>query len=238
VRDKASFLVALALALVATVLCCFSRPAAAAPPYEPNDSLSTASGPLELGQTYTAAIETGADRDFFFFYVISSGPTQISLAAQNLGGDKSLSGVNAAILDASATPLQSLPYLGDGESRTATIALEPQKYFVEVTPNEGSGDAYALAVSGSEGAVGPYGQIAERCASAGRRTDAAQTGLTRAEAKLQHARARLSGSRHGTAAARKAARVVFRKARASAREMVRKLKAARQSREPWCSISQ
>ncbi|MBA3867126.1 MAG: hypothetical protein H0X42_12405 [Solirubrobacterales bacterium] len=227
-----------ALALAAAALLCWSARPAAAASFEPDDSTAAAFGPLALGQTYGAAIETPVDRDFYYFYVTVPGTAQITLTAQNLGGNAGLSGINAAILDATATPVRSLPYLGDGETRTTTVDLPPQKYFVEVTPSEGSGDAYSLVLGGAAGSVGPYTEIASRCSAAGRRVQAAEVALNRAESKLQRATARLAGSRYATAAAKTAARAAVRGAKARSMARVRRLRMAKHGREPWCTIAQ
>lgn len=215
-----------------------ARGLAAPASFEPNDSLPSAFGPLVPGQTYTAGIETGADRDFYFFYVTSPDPGQVSLTVANLGGGSGLSGINATILDSTATPVATLPYLGDHEGRTAAVSLQPQKYFVEVAPSEGFGDAYSLALGGSGGAVGAYSQIARRCTVAVDRIKVATASLTRAEARLQRATARLQRARYAGQAARRGAHAAYRSARLRISAGTRELRKARASREPWCSIPQ
>ena len=145
-------------------------------PYEPNDSTLSATGPLEAGASRIAALETYGDRDFFYFYVTSPQMPRVELTISNLGGGRA-SDIELTIFDSAATPLASQGFIRDGEARTVTVSLEPQKYFAEVTSAEGSGDAYSLSAGGEPGAFGTYAQIAERCERATAAASAAQAGL-------------------------------------------------------------
>jgi hypothetical protein len=222
----------LAVALVA--ICCPSQSRAAGLPFEPNDSLTSAYGPLAAAQAYEAALESGADRDFYFFYATAPSAGAIVVTVRNLGGGSALSGVDATLLDATETAVAALPYLGDGEVRSVEARLAPQKYFVEVSPSEGFGDSYRLEVSG---AIGGYGTISRRCADAESKAAAASTALDRVEAKLQRVVARLRRSRYAGPAARRSAQAAVRTARALRAKRLRELRGARKSREPWCSIA-
>lgn len=202
-------------------------------PFEPNDSLTSAFGPLSAGQAYDGGLEGGADRDFFYFYATAASAGKITVTVHNVGGDSGLSGVNAALLDARETPVASIPYLEDGESRSVEASLAPQKYYVEVSPSEGAGDSYRLEVSGP---IGPYGAITQRCAGAEQRTLTAKKALNQAEARLQRAIARLQRSRYAGPGARRSAQAAVRAARALRSKRMRGLRDARTSREPWCSI--
>lgn len=177
--------------------------AAAAAPYEPNDSIISAAGPLEAGQSYGAAIETAGDRDYYSFYVTSPTSTEVSLTVQNLGGGSNVSGINAAILDAMATPIAAQTFIHDGESRIVSAQLEPQKYFVEVSPSEGVGDSYLLSPGGDSGSFGPYSQISSRCAAALSASARAGRRLSRARSKLQRTTARLRRSHYAGRAAKR-----------------------------------
>jgi hypothetical protein len=234
---RALALIGLAIPLLVS-LATAPRALAAAGPYEPNDSIPSAAGPLLIDQSYLAGIETPGDRDYFFFYVTSPRLPQITLTVKNLGGGSATSDLDATILDSAATPLSALAYLGDGESRSLALALLPQKYFVEVAPSEGFGDSYSLTTAGGEGAFGPYAQIAGRCATAKAATAATKSSLQRAEGKLQRATARLQRSRYAGPDARKRAHAVYRKAKARLTAKAHALKAARKSQEPWCFIPQ
>jgi hypothetical protein len=211
--------------------------AAEGAPFEPNDAITAAAGPLAFGQAYTARIETASDRDFYFFYVTSPPAAQVELTVQNLGGGERSSDVDVAILDTSVTPLAAQAFIHDGETRIVSAELEPQKYFVEVTAKEGFGDSYSLTGGGDAGAFGPYAQVSGRCASASAAVAAGRTRLSRAKSKLQRATARVRRSRYATAAARAKARAAHSKAKQHVNSRRRALRAARESREPWCSIA-
>jgi hypothetical protein len=208
---------------------------AAVGPYEPNDSVASAVGPVAGSQTYAGAIESQGDLDYFFFYVTAPGAGQVTLTARNLGGGTGVSNIDATVLDSSMTPVGGLSYINRGQEKTATLTLRPQKYFIEVRSTEGFGDTYSLT---GGGAFGSYQQIASRCAAGTAATAKAKRGLTRAQAKLQRATARLRRSLYASEQARKSARAVYRRARARVNAKRNELKAAKKSRQPWCSIPQ
>jgi hypothetical protein len=229
------------LAMLALAPIFAPRVAVAAGPYEPNDSVLSAAGPLLAGQTYAAGLETPGDRDFFYFYVTSTRPSQVALTLRNLGGGTPSSGVNAAIVDSLANPIDAFAYaIGNGGEASGTIALKPQKYFVEVDSIEGSagGISYSLAPGGGRGAFGPYAQIAARCKAATAAARRAQTRLRRAEGKQQRALAAFQGSLYSGRRAHRAARRAYRKANARVAARRRALRRAKRSQRPWCFIPQ
>ncbi|MGZ6569380.1 MAG: hypothetical protein ACXVE9_18555 [Solirubrobacteraceae bacterium] len=67
---------------VAAVMLCLCAPALASGPYEPNDSITTAT-PLIGGQDYNAAIETATDQDLFALYIVGSEPLDITVTNTN-----------------------------------------------------------------------------------------------------------------------------------------------------------
>jgi len=214
----------------------FAAGARAAGPYEPNDTVAAAVGPLAAGLAYSGGIESQGDVDYFFFYVTSREEAQVTLTLGNLGGGAAVSNVDAIVLDTAATPVGGLSYVTRGHQKTTTLSLRPQKYFIEVRASEGFGDAYSLSGGGGAGAFGSYETIAGRCAAATTAVARARTGLTRAQAKLQRATARLRRSLYSGERERRAARAVYRKARARVNAKRSELKAAKKSRQPWCSI--
>lgn len=211
--------------------------AAAEEPYEPNDSVQVAAGPLSSGQSYSATLESSSDRDFYFFHVTSPAEARVELLVQNLGGGGKVSDVGATILDSTMTPIAAQTFIRDGESRLVTAELEPQKYFVEVTASEGSGDSYSLAGGGSEGAFGPFSQILGRCERATTAGAKVERGLQRAKSKLQRATGRLRRSRYAEPNARREARRAHLAAKRNIRTKRSELRAARRSMRPWCSIA-
>jgi hypothetical protein len=226
------------LAVVLSLVLMAPRAPAAQGPYEPNDTVLDAAGPLLLDQTLTAGLEAPGDRDVYIFYVTSAGESQVTLTVRNLGGSGRSTDLAATILDSESTPVGGLSFVSRGEAKSVTLSLGPQKYFVEVAPNEGFGDAYSLTPSGTGGAFGPYSTIAGKCARATAAVKRARTRLTRAQAKLQRTTARVRRSRFGTEEAQSAAQAAYRKARARVTAAKRALKSAKASQKPWCLIPQ
>src|SRR4051812_44887214 len=63
---------------VAALTLGLTAPALAAGPYEPNDSIVTAT-PLAGAQDYNAAIETPKDQDLFALYIVGSDEVDITV---------------------------------------------------------------------------------------------------------------------------------------------------------------
>jgi hypothetical protein len=226
------------LALLAASLLVAPRSHAAEGAYEPNESVLSAAGPLTMGGTYAARLERQDDKDFFFFYVTSPGTPQVELTVTNLGGGSKAADLDVNILEYPATAVASQAYIRSGETRTLSIALKAQKYYVEVVGGVDFGDTYTLTPGGGAGAFGPYADIAARCTAAEAAAAAAETRLGAAEAKLQRTIARVRRARYGTPAARKSARAAYRKSRARLRSERVKAKAIAERQELWCSIPQ
>jgi hypothetical protein len=224
------------LAAIAAALCLAPK-ASAAFPLEPNDSVLAAAGPLIAGQAVTATIESATDKDFFYFYVTSPHSSAVSFSVRNLSGGEPLSDVDATILDSSSTPIASQAYIRKGEERTMTVTLQPQKYYLEISANEGFGDSYSI-VPGGASAIGPYTQISSRCEAATASQRRLQTRLERAKGKLQRATGRLRRARYNGPAAREAARTAFRRARARVSGLRARLKAVAVDQKLWCGIPQ
>lgn len=214
-----------------------AAPASAEGPYEPNESAPAAAGPLLFGQTYSAALESSGDHDFYFFYVTSPSPVQASVTMQNLGGGGPTADIAATITDAVATPVAAQTFIREGETRAMTATLEAGKYYLEVNANTGFGDSYGLATGGGNGAFGPYSTISSRCARATAATRKHSSRLNRLESKLQRTTARLRRSRYAGPRARSQARLAQRKARHKVVAEKRARRAAQNAQQPWCSIS-
>jgi len=239
-RRQAGTLLAALLTLIA-VFVLAPRCLAAGEPYEPNNSTLEASGPLTIGQTYGASLETSTDKDYFYFYVSSPvgarDGANVTLTVKNLGGGGPP--IDVAILDPRASPVDAVAYfLAGGEAASATTSLEPQRYLVEVSAASATPGAtlYSLTAGGTPGAFVPYSQIASRCESGTAAVAVARTRLRRAQAKLQRANARLRQSLYGSSSRRRAAQAKYRKARARVDGMRKALNSARDSQTPWCLI--
>jgi hypothetical protein len=213
---------------------------AAQPPYEPNDSLLTAYGPLRLGQTYTAAMETENDRDYFYFYVNSPSSSQVNLTIKDLGGGGEYAGAEFELQNSHGQDLDSGGGVDRvGDYRTANITLTAGKYYVEVRPTEDYGATYSLTTGGTEGAFGEYAPIGAQCAAATATVTAVEGELTDVEGNLKRAgahlrRLRYSRNRH----ARRRAAITYGKAKAAVISEKEAVKSATKAQKPWCEIPQ
>lgn len=227
--------------MVAVVFALTLASPTAAAPYEPNDTIASATGPLLAGQTYEASLESASDRDFFYFYVASSTPAQVTPTIKNLGSGPQAASLNATIIDSLGSTLSPVAYfLGAGGEATGATSLGAQKYFLEVrSATEGAGSTnYSLTAVGSQGAFGSYAEIAARCAAGTKAVKTARSRVNRAQSKLQRATARLRQSQFGTPVELRAARKNFRKAKTRTTSAQRKLKAKRSLLQPWCGVPQ
>lgn len=213
---------------------------AAQDPYEPNDSIVSAAGPLAFDQTLAGELHTQDDRDFFFFYVASRAPSQATLAAANLGVGLESPLIDVTIMDAEVTPLGAISYLEPGTRRDVTLTLPPGKYLVEVAVGQAYSATlatpYTLTGGGSRESFGSFSQVAGRCARATKALRKARTRLRRAQSRLQRADARRRLSRYGSATARQRARRSQRRARRRVGARRRAQLAAKRAKQPWCSI--
>jgi hypothetical protein len=227
-------------ALLALVACAFLAPAAGAAPYEPNDAVVASTGPLAAGQTYEAALEAPSDRDFFYFYATAAPTAQVTIAIRNLDPTPAASGLNAAVVDSTGTIDAFAYFLAGGSEASATTALEPGKYFLEVSPasQDPEAIAYSFTTGTAAGAFGSYVQITGRCAAAREAVESVRRDVSRAQGRLQRATARRRQSLFGSMAEEEAARANLRRARARVAAKRRALRVAKRRLAPWCSISQ
>lgn len=234
---------AVATALIFAAPLASTGVASAAGPFEPDDTLPEAAGPLTLGGTYEAATESPSDKDFYYFYVTAPS-ARVGLTIKNLGSPGAPR-LNASIVDGRGAIIDGFAYsLPVGEEATASIDLAPQKYFLEVEPTYVSSSdtssettTYSLVAGGSEGAFGSFAQIEERCAAAKTQATTDKRKLQQAQSRLQRATARLRRSALGTAAEYQSASAHYRHAKGQTTNKRSALRAAKKAREPWCGIS-
>lgn len=121
----------------------------AAPPadpcqrYEPNDSLSTAWGPLWNGQTTEAALCSGDPDDYFYVDLASATTFVLDLANLPAGTDYDL-----VLYGATGSQLASSRNYGNAAERIVR-SVSAGRYYVRVYPNgtARSGQAYRLIAS-------------------------------------------------------------------------------------------
>jgi hypothetical protein len=233
-----SFALGLALvtcACISAVSLYVNEAAAAAGPFEPNDSLPSATGPLTAGPLSASMDQTG-DRDFFFFYIASERPARLGFVLANHGGGGLMSDVDLTVMDGDATPLGSISFVRPGEERGVSLSLPPGKYFAEVSAREEYGDSYSLTGSGEEGTFARYNAIAGKCQTAKRSAKASGAKLSRARIRLQRAVNRVRRSRYEGRRARLMARGLYRKARTAVHEEERRQRDAERAQRIWCVI--
>jgi hypothetical protein len=235
-RDNPVRTLARVLAFLALLALAVGASPASAASYEPNDSISTATGPLLGGQGYVAQLETQSDKDVFYFYVTSPREAKVDITLEDMGGGSAGAYIGAALTDGLGTPVAATAFVNPGEARELSAQLKPQKYFLQVTPGAGFGDSYRVA-TGADG-FGPYSAIAGRCAAARAATKTAGAAVRRAKLKLQRAVSRLRRALYGSDRARVAAQRAYASAKRRARAARRALKAAAARQAPWCSIPQ
>jgi hypothetical protein len=229
----------LALAIAALVLP--TGEASAQPPYEPNDSILAGYGPLANYTAYTAALETGNDLDYYFFYVTTTSTAQLTFTLTNFGGGTPYEDeVRFNLTDSHGDHIQTLgAYIEAFDYATQSVTLGAGKYFIRVE-NENSnayGESYRLETSGTDGAFGDYAVIAANCAAATAPVATYQSQLATAEAKLRKAAARLHRLRYSRNwRARRRAQARYRHTKAVVQAEKASLKEAEKGQKPWCSI--
>jgi hypothetical protein len=220
----------------------------AAPPFEPNDTLTTASGPLAINTTYEGYVETTNDNDYFYFYVTAASTSQVKLTVRNFGGGTESYGLGTDIEDSHGSNVAE-SYTRVNDYDIMAVTLTPGKYYVHV--DSGFGNRYTFTTEGTDGAFGAFSTIAANCAAANSQVAsaqgnvaAAQGNMTTTQANLQAAKAKLAKAQ------RKNARRAIRRARkgiaiaaANAKVAQESLDAANEGyksatklQQPWCFI--
>jgi hypothetical protein len=223
-------------------LAALAGPAMAEPPYEPNDSILDAAGPLAANQTYTAGLETENDVDFYYFYVTGPTSSQVTITLTSLGGSSSGADFRGYLDDSEGNVITGLGELSGGTAGkygTESITLEPGKYFIQVNSRGATGASYKFVGTGTTGAFGSYATIAAQCQAALTPVGQYQAQLAAAETNLK--KAATKEKKYGESRNRKVRNKV-RKKYAHVKEVVtaekQSLKAAENAESPWCFIPQ
>jgi hypothetical protein len=83
-------LITVALCLAAGLVGASSAQAAASGPYEPNDLITRAYGPLTSETPYSAAVELPGDPDWYYLIPSSPGPVELALTLNGCSGSTTL----------------------------------------------------------------------------------------------------------------------------------------------------
>jgi hypothetical protein len=185
---------ACALACVIAIGAFACASAFAQPPYEPNDNLLTGYGPLSNNTTYTAALETENDVDYYYFYVTTPSSAQVTFTLTNLGGGASSHPeVRGYVTDSHGSVVTAIGYnIEVADYATKSVTLGAGKYYVKIENDGGYGESYKFTTGGTEGAFGAYSTIQSYCATATVPVSTYQAQLAVAQANLKKAEARLS----------------------------------------------
>jgi hypothetical protein len=214
--------------------------ASAQPPYEPNDSLLTAFGPLANNSTYKATDDTENDVDYYYFYVTTSSTAQLTFKITNLGGGDRYADIYASVTNSHGSYITGVASeLEAADYATKSITLQAGKYYLEVKGSGGYGESYEFTTSGTDGAFGEYGVIAGQCAAATAPVSLYQAQLATAEAALKKAEARQRKLRYrGTRRAKRRAHAKYLHVREVVAAEKASLKTAEEGQKPWCYIPQ
>jgi hypothetical protein len=217
-----------------------ASPAMAEPPFEPNDTTLEAAGPLAANQTYTAALETGNDQDYYYFYVTGPTQAQVTFTLTDLGGSSGFAEIRGSLDESHGDSIDTFGGLTKtGAYGTQSISLQPGKYYLHVSPEEGYGESYEFTGSGTTGAFGPYSTIQAQCAAAQGPVNQYEAQVATAEVNLKKAEAKLK--KYGESRKPKVRKKVHAKV-AHVKSVVaaekESLKGAEKAESPWCFIPQ
>lgn len=123
-----------------------------AAPYEPNDTFSQATGPMQGGQDYAAAIENRGDQDWFYFNTVGQRQLDVSLTPKSTGCRLDMQTYNSsgqAINDGSAEAYWYTTSSPPAVGHAKFTSPGRRQYVVRIDLDSGasSGCVYALRVS-------------------------------------------------------------------------------------------
>lgn len=229
----------LLLAIAAASLAGFAPSVAAQPPYEPNDSILTGYGPLANNTSYTGAMETGNDRDYFYFYVTTPATAQITFTVTNLGGGVGYEPEFSAYLaDSHGSTIETIgEYIEPADYATRAVTLSAGKYFLVIDNESDSryGESYRVDTSGTDGSFGDYAAISAACAGATAPVNLYLAQVAEAELRVRKAKMRKVRYSRNRRAKRKAA-AKYRHAKEVLAAEKKSLKLAERGQKPWCFI--
>jgi hypothetical protein len=101
-------------------------------PFEPNDSLAQASGPLKGGTPYNAAFETDNDADWYYFYTSGQAPLDISLTNTAMPTTSVGLGLDIYLIDANGNQLDTATAHPNEVAHIRYTALTAARYFIHV----------------------------------------------------------------------------------------------------------
>jgi hypothetical protein len=165
------------------------------PSYEPNDTIATATGPLAGGSTYSEAIQTQNDEDWYFFY--TNGTQQLDISFTNL--TNGCTNLILSLLNGNGEGVGS-SYARPDPNTTSHIlytASTAARYYLHVVdPYDNPGCQYQLRVdpAGALTSQPPYipppPEVSSGCRAAQRRVAILRSRLRHATSRRQRNRLR------------------------------------------------
>ena len=156
------------------------------------------------GQSYSGAIESRGDRDYFYFYVTSAEEARGRTPRQEPdGGGTEISDVDATIINTPATPGRHLRFIRKGETRVASFWLRTARNTSSKSPRRKATET--PTPSPPAAAAAPSAATTRSHGAARRpRTRRAHSGpgCARPSSKLQRATNRLRRARYADSSVR------------------------------------
>jgi hypothetical protein len=109
-------------------------------PYEPNESVTQAWGPMAGGAAHDAAIETSNDEDWFYFYTAGQRQFEVVLTYRSKAGPNSYSSARVILRERDGDEIESAYVDEDEDDRIGRITFTSSgsaKYNLSVTGEEG-----------------------------------------------------------------------------------------------------
>jgi hypothetical protein len=226
-----------ALPVALALLLPFAASSMAASPFEPNDSYISATGPISAGTTYTGALETSNDRDYFFFYLPQQ--TQLQFRLTNTSSKESYICSSIAQQHLSEVDFISSSSLGvnNGESASGAVTLQPGKYYFIVECPNVIGESYTFSI-GPPGVTSTYEPFAIACSAAHPPVVAAAAELELSEAKLRRVKQALAAGRKWKVKRKRRARAKIAHLRKVIDQKEAAFSAAAANEQAACSVPQ
>jgi hypothetical protein len=132
---------------------CAGSTFAGGPPYEPNDRLAEAYGPLRSGEPLRAALEDSDDTDFFAFCINESATIEVRVLETDCKDfdeedydSESCYGVDVELLDDRGKQLDLIEVDPDSTIGVLSKRLQPGRHYVRI--EDGNGFRYELRAAG------------------------------------------------------------------------------------------
>jgi hypothetical protein len=224
------------LAVLGLLLAC--APAAlAVGPFEPNDSYITAAGPISAGISYSGALETSNDVDYFYFYLPQQTQLQFTTTDTTPRDVYICSWIEHQYSDHVSEVSDTSLTVNDGESASSAVTLEPGKYYFIVGCPGAVGETYTFSLAPA-GVTSTYEPFALACAAAHPPVAAAGAELEKTLAKIRHIRQVIAAHRRWSYQHKQKARAKIASLRLQFEQQQGAFNAAAANEQAACSVPQ